>query len=311
MTEHERIAATLKPYADEPTVVRELHDVPPYRVYEVRLDGRRAVLKRDAHPRGHAADEGRVHEYVAQRTEAPVPDVIAVGDDHYVTAWSDTIAQTPETLDVNWARAAGAWLGALHDDTVGAFDGYGRPRDSGSGLELEGHSDWVDALMAKIDYHRAYLEEFGYADTADAVLQFLRTHPHALDGAGEPVLCHGDVHPEHVASVGETTAAIDFEHALVAPAEYDYWRTAIPYLEMRDDVDDAVRRAFRDGYEFVRSLPADLESQHPIYRAITGVAFLESVFLQRNVAPERRPAVADRLREAVSDALVDCRDASS
>lgn len=311
MTEHERIAATLEPYADEPTVVRELHDVPPYRVYEVRLEGRRAVLKHDDHPRGHAADEGRTHEYVSRRTDASVPDVIAVGDDHYIAAWSDTIARAPETIDTNWARAAGAWLGTLHDDTAGAFNGYGRLRDGGSGLELETHDDWIDALIARLEYHRAYLEEFGYADVADDVRRFLRTSPHALEGAGAPVLCHGDVHPEHVASDGATTAAIDFEHALVAPAEYDYWRTAIPYLETRDDVDDAVGRAFRDGYESVRSLPADLESRRPVYRAITGVAFIESLFLQRNVSPDRRPTVADRLREAVSDALVDCRDASS
>lgn len=311
MTDHERLAATLEPYADEQTVVRELHDVPPYRVYEVRLEGRRAVLKLDDHPRGRAAAEGRVHEYVARRTDDPVPDVVAVGDDHYVAAWSDAIAQASETIDSNWARAAGAWLGTLHDDTVGAFDGYGRPRDGGSELELEAYDDWADALIARIEDHRSYLEECGYGEVADDVLRFLRTQPHALEGAGAPVLCHGDVHPEHVASNGETTAAVDFEHALVAPPEYDYWRTAIPYLETRADVDDAVRRAFRDGYESVRSLPDDLERRRPIYRATTGVAFLESLFLQRNVGPDRRPAVADRLCEAVSDALADCREAVS
>ncbi|WP_276273324.1 hypothetical protein [Haloarcula litorea] len=44
---------------DTYSVVDELHAVPPYRVHAVRVDGRRAVLKPDAHPRGEAAVDGR------------------------------------------------------------------------------------------------------------------------------------------------------------------------------------------------------------------------------------------------------------
>ena len=308
------LTETLEPYADDPTVVRELHDVPPYRVYEVRLEGRRAALKVDAHPRGRAADEGRVHEYVARRTSAAVPEPVAVGSDHYLTAWNEAIARTrsAETLEPTWTRAAGRWIGTLHDDTAGAFDGFGRPRDDGeSGLALESHEDWTDAVLDRLGSHRSVLERVGYADVADAVAEFLRANPRAFEGAGEPVLCHGDAHPEHVvagAGPADAAAAIDFEHALVAPAEYDYWRFAIPYVAGRDDVDETVSRAFREGYESVRSLPADLERRAPIYRAVLTVAFLESLFLQRNVAPARRTEVADRLRGIVCETLADRRD---
>lgn len=326
-----RLETALAPYADDATVVRELHDVPPYRVYEVRLDDRRAVLKIDAHPRGHAADEGRVHDYVANHTAAPVPEVLAVGSDHYLTAWDDAIAGASESIDTNWARTAGRWLGTLHDESAGDFDGFGRPREGDGNLVFESHDDWLDAVIDRLEDHRTYLESVGHEDVADDVCQVLRRHPHVLDGAGEPVLCHGDVHPEHVVGTGTTSAgsstktadgtpaaiastadgaasAIDFEHALVAPAEYDYWRTAIPYFEARDDVDEAVSRAFREGYESIRSLPDDLQRRRPVYRVITAVSALESLFLQRNVGPERRTERAERLRGLVDETLARLRE---
>ncbi len=298
------IEPILAQIADDATVVRELHDVPPYRVYELRLDDRRAVLKVDDHPRGHASDEGRVHEYVAAHTSAPVPAVLAVGADYYLTAWSDDVAQSAATIDTEWARAAGRWLGTVHADTAGDFDGFGRPQDGPSGLELEAHDDWIDAAGERIAYHRTALEPLGYADVVDSVGRFLESNPHVFDGAGEPVLCHGDVHPEHLAYVdGEPTAAIDFEHALVAPAEYDCWRTVMPYVEARDDVSDAVARAFRAGYESVRPLSAGLERRRPAYRLLNLVAFLESLFLQRTVDTRTRERTGERLRTLVFETL--------
>lgn len=302
------IRRTLARYADEREIVRELHDVPPYRVYEVRLDGRRAVLKVDDHPRGHAADEGRVHEYVARHTAATVPDVLAVGADHYVTARDDDVAASDGTVDAAWAETAGGWLATLHADTAGAFDGFGRPFDDGDSLALESHATWLDAVRARVARHRSFLESVGYADVADAVDRFLERHPGVLDGAGRPVLGHGDVHPEHVVPTADGRAvAIDFEHALVAPAEYDYWRTAMPYLEAPADVDDAVARAFRNGYEAVRPLPEGLERRKPVYRAVNLVAFLESLHLQRTVGPTERARRGAVMRELALETLEELR----
>jgi hypothetical protein len=97
----------LASHADDATVVRELHDVPPYRVFEVRLDGRRAVLKVDAHPRGHAAVGGSVRAYVARETPVPVPAVLAVGEDHSLAAWDDDTPEpdAAEAIGERWARA--------------------------------------------------------------------------------------------------------------------------------------------------------------------------------------------------------------
>ncbi|ELY63531.1 aminoglycoside phosphotransferase [Natronobacterium gregoryi SP2] len=153
----DRIENALAQYSTESTVVRELHDVPPYRVYEIRFGGRPAVVKVDAHPRGHAADEGRVHEYVATNTSATVPEVLAVGTDHYVTAWRRELADAAEAVEPGWAYAAGEWLGTLHADTVGEFDGFGRPRNDAGSLGVTLHETWIDAVTARIEHHRRYL----------------------------------------------------------------------------------------------------------------------------------------------------------
>ncbi|WP_331773694.1 phosphotransferase [Natronobacterium gregoryi] len=148
-----------------------------------------------------------------------------------------------------------------------------------------------------------------YGDVADAIGQFFREHPAVLEGAGAPVLCHGDVHPEHHVRTGdEEVLGIDFEHALVAPAEYDYWRTVIPYFEARDGVDERVERKFRDGYESVRSLPDDGAQRRPLYSLLNSVAFLESLHLQKVVDPEERDEMGGRIRDRALEILEEVRD---
>ncbi|MEZ3116784.1 phosphotransferase [Halobaculum sp. MBLA0147] len=125
MTVDDAVHDTLAQYTDDYAVERELHAVPPYRVHEVRVDGRRAVLKRDAHRRGHAAVEGHVHAYAAAETRVPVPPVLAVGADHYLVAWDDTVPDEPPEPDTAWCRAAGVVLARLHADSADAVSTYG------------------------------------------------------------------------------------------------------------------------------------------------------------------------------------------
>ncbi|WP_306052776.1 phosphotransferase family protein [Natronococcus wangiae] len=296
---------------DDLTIVRELHDVPPYRVYEVRIDGHRAVLKVDYHSRGHAAVEGRVHAYVAAHTTVPAPEILDVGDHHYVARWDDTL-QTGETVDERWARAAGRTLATLHEDTDGEFDGFGQFRVGDSGLELAGHDDWLTAARDRLEYHRPFLERVGHADLVTIVDEFFAEHPALFEGAGNPVCCHGNVHPEHVASTaGEVTAVIDFEHALVAPGEYDYWRVVPPVFGTDPDVGDSVPDAFRDGYESVRPLRNGFERRRDAYQLVNLVAYVESLYLQENVEPSRLPKRAAFFRELAFDTLERLRDTVS
>lgn len=276
----------------------------PYRVYEVSLDSRRAVLKGDDHPRGHAADEGRVQEYVARETAAGVPDVIAVGTDHYLTEWEPAFADSSEQVDEEWAGVASTWLGRLHAETAGSFEGFRRPRDGGSALAIDARGHWIDAARERVGYHQEYLRTVGHADVADAVDRFLRENPDVFAGCGEPVLCHGGVHPEYLARTGDGTAtAIDFEHALVAPAEYDYWRAAMPYFEADDGVTDGALESFCEGYESVRELSDGFEDRRPAYRLLNLVAFLESLYLQVKEDSDEREAHGEILEGLVFETI--------
>ncbi|EMA22570.1 phosphotransferase [Haloarcula argentinensis] len=300
----EAVKQAIEEHSVESRIIGELHNVPPYRVYEIQFGSQRAVLKIDDHRRGHAADEGRVHEYVATGTTARVPDVLAVGTDHYITTWDGEIAEASPQVDRTWARAAGVWMGTLHADTRGAFDGFGKPRSQDGTLELTSHKRWVDGVIERVGYHRSLLAGYGYTGITDTVEVFFQDNPAVFDGVGEPVLCHGDVHPEHhVQTSRGGITAIDFEHALVAPAEYDYWRTVMPYFEANHGVGEAVPRAFQAGYESVKPLPDDFEERRPLYQLMNDIAFLESLYLQQRVDPEKREQVGERIREHAVETL--------
>ncbi|WP_123536630.1 phosphotransferase enzyme family protein [Halosimplex salinum] len=311
----------------------QLHDVPPHAVYEVRVDGRRAVCKV---ARGETADVGReavAMDHVDRHTDLPVPTVLAADEDAFVATWLDALAGEETTVDRDDpedARALGAGLARLHDATAGQFPRPGVPRlgtpwgpgsagDPDDRLAVETHRDWHALARAVVSAIRDYLVDIGWAGPADEVLALLDDRPDLFDGAGTPVLCHGNVLPEHVAfersGSGDTVrsdaplelaALVDFEHALVAPAEYDYWRTAIPCFHTSDLDPRPTLSAFRAGYESVRSLPLGVERRREGWWAVILVTYLLALDVQNGgIGPDERPrargiaAVAGELADAV------------
>lgn len=280
-------------------IVRKLHDVPPHGVYKVVVDGRRAVYKGDAGPAGSAGIEGRVMAFVGEETSIPVAEVLDVGDRHFVAAWHPH-APAPEATpaaDVAWARAAGRCLATLHEETAPVIDGYGRFRPDGDGIAGPRFESWQGAAIEYLSRRSAALTRYGHGDGAEGVADWLRDHPAVFDGADGPVCCHGWATPEHVAIRGGRVACmIDFEHALAAPAEFDYWRTVIPTF---GPADGPAKRAFREGYEGVRSLPAGIQRRRPVYAMLNEVYYLESLFVQNRHEPEETQARATWLRERI------------
>jgi fructosamine-3-kinase len=296
---------------DRHSIVRRLRHVPPHEVYEVRVDGRHAVFKRDTGPTGRAATEGRVTAFVGRETSIPVPEVLAVGDGWYVAGWHPD-APAPDAArvaDGTWPRAAGRGLATLHDESDGLADRYGRFRLDDGGpdgaaagaLAIEGHDDWHAAARAYVHDRRSAIADYGHADVADEVLAFLDDHPDAFAGAHGPVCCHGWWTPEHVAiDDGAIACVVDFEHALAAPGEFDYWRSVLPTF--RDDAGDA-QRAFRAGYESVRALPEGFERRAPLYVLLNEVYYLESLHVQAQHGPEETADRAAWFRERIDERL--------
>ncbi len=297
------VSLALASFADDYRIVRRLHDVPPHAVYEVIVDGRRAVCKLECHPAGDPATEGRILEYVARETSVPVPRVLAVGDDFFLAEWHDGAPVDP-TLDAVRARAMGETLATLHAETSFASTGLFESDDDG--LVLDSRPTWAKTLCALLADCRDFLEPYGHADVAAEVIAFLRDHPDVLDGAGDPVLLHGNYLSDSVGvDGGDVSCVIDFEHALVGSGEYDYVAAAIPTFEGSSRSTTDASAAFRDGYEAVRSLPDGFDRRVDVYWSVLDVTYLRSLYLQRNwesrsAADRRAAAFAAHARETLA-----------
>ena len=187
----------------------------------------------------------------------------------------------------------GEGLATLHAEA--GFDAYGFPRaSSDGGLEIDAQESWhafvCDML---VDLHE-WLEPHGYDDTAEDVLTFVSEHPVLFAGCGDPVLCHGNYLPDHVGTIDDELAClIDFEHALVAPSGYDFWRSAVPmFYDVDAGFDEDGLATFREGYESVRPLPDGADARRNAYWLINIVAYLQSLFLQGQVNSEPRDSAS-------------------
>ena len=176
-----------------------LHDVPPHEVYEVTVDGQRAVYRGNTGPTGRAGTEGRVLSFVGEHTSTPVPETRLVGDELHVAAWHDDapLPGTARSADVDRARAAGRGLASLHAETAPLLDTYGAVLP-GDRAGTSSHDGWHAAAVAHVRDRRPVLARYGHGDVAGTGLERLDGHPEAFAGAGGPVCCHGWATPEHV-----------------------------------------------------------------------------------------------------------------
>lgn len=295
-----RVAARV----DSLEIVRQLHDVPPHEVYEIRVDRRRAVLKRDAGPTGTAGIEGAVIEFVGGRTDVPVPEILLRTSDFYVADWHPQAPSPGEgaTPDATWTRAAGQGLARLHEQTAPHLEGYGIFELEAGDLGIDDHPRWADAVQDYLGRRRRAIEPYGHADIADTVAEFLAARADRFEGTGEAVCCHGWATPDHIAvDAGEVACMVDFEHAIAAPGEFDIWRTLLPLFGPSPD--GPAVRAFVEGYETVRRLPDGFERREPLYRLLNGVYYFESLYVQDQHDAEATAERAARLRTNITDLI--------
>ncbi|GAB7094685.1 hypothetical protein JCM30237_18380 [Halolamina litorea] len=318
-------------------IVRELHRVRPHATYEVRLKGERAVCKVETHPEADLGAEAAAMQYVGEATSVPVPEPLAVGDDHLVARWMDAVPEDAPPRDEARIRALGRGLATLHAETAEiGWTGALQPAsavDDPATPPIDSDPRWSDTLLAMLEDRARYLAEVGYGGLAGEVLAWAREERDLFDTAGDAVLCHGNYFGEHVAigkgadqvhvavrssgdgvhvALGgegdEIAAVIDFEHALAAPAGWDYLRTVMPVFGPGAD-HGVPERVFREAYESVRPLPAGFDRRREAYVLCNGLSYLRSLHLQRgNRDPSH--AVARRARTmatALRDRLAEQR----
>lgn len=298
---HDTLASEFNTYR----IVRQLHNVPPHEVYEVYVNGRHAVYKSDTGPTGNAATEGRVIAFLGEQTSTAVPRILLVGDDYYVATWQPNAPTSDEGEEVDemWAFAAGRGIATLHNETDLLIDEYGQFRPQNSNIAIDGYDDWHTAAIAYVRRYRSVPDRHGYTDTVDAVIDFLNNRSDRFEGAGRPVCCHGWATPEHVTVMdGRVSCMVDFEHAIAAPGEFDYWRTVLPTFNHDTN---GLEQTFREGYESVRSLPTGFERRKPFYELLNLIYYFESLYVQNQHGPEETAKRAEWIRNSVTKTLDD------
>ena len=312
---------------DDYEIERQLHDVPPHEVYEVRVDGRRAVCKVAAHPEAAPATEAALLAHVDAHTDIPVPSVLDAGEGYFVGTWLDGLPDGSPVPDDDptpepYARALGAGLARLHEATAGTFvrPGYPVPDFEGNGtgavgLAVDARESTHDLALALLDDCERYLADIGRAAPVEEVRALFADRPGLLAGAGAPVVCHGNLLPDHAGFAGDPTdgptdlaAVVDFEHGLVAPGEYDFWRTAHPMFGSPTRGTPAGGyEAFRAGYESVRSLPHGFERRETAYLLCNLASYLVALDLQNGgIGDAERPRV-EGMAETISEVVADVR----
>lgn len=285
----------------ETTVGRRLHDVRPHEVYEIEFGGERAICKLRNHPEGDPTLEARLLQFVDAKTGVPVPEVLAVGEDHFVARWCPDLPEDP-TVDAARLRAMGACMATLHADAADRFAAPGRLAvDDDLELFVATDDRWSDTLCSVLEDRRRFLAPRGYGELATDVRAFVEEFRWAFDEFREPTLLHGNVLPDHVsvdltADGPRARSLVDFEHALVGPPVWDLLRSLGPLFGPPSTESEADgRAAFLDGYRSVRPLPTDLDAGLRRHEVVNAVSYVRSLHLQR--ADRDAPhAVARRAR---------------
>lgn len=259
----------------------------------------------------HSAPAGfRTEPYlldaIGRRTSVPVPEVLAVGDDHSEDAGplfvmeqcdGEGIAtrarELKPTVRKRIARDAGRYLGQIHG--LGSFDRFGDVRlgcdvdHDGTGIEMpdatltvadDAYNTWADALEGLTEYFLSNLDD-RVTDLEEMIREAL-DEQRCLLGDEDPVLIHDEytywnilVDPD----TGETTAVLDFENQRIGCAEYDV-ASAIDSLSALAPLGSLrrrrVREAMYEGYNETSDLDRDGEfaARRNFYRLVARLPML-------------------------------------
>lgn len=272
MTAESNLRDALASQFDQYAVRGCLRDGDRNTVYEVSVDGRRAVCKTTGSRPGMLAREGAVLDAISERTSIPVPDVLADGEGYLVLEWaSGDTYDSDDSLDCRRARlrAVGHSLARLHRITADWFEGHGALERGGGPLTVARPTDWSDRLLTFVDEWASDLAGTRDADVGSAVAEFVAEHRHAFADCS-PVLVHGEPAPDHVRfEDDEAVALLDWEIAQAAPGEFDLvWaeRDFLGFASGRGTGGE-LRAALHEGYESER--PSTLASafRREVYRA--------------------------------------------
>lgn len=229
-----------------------------------------------------------LHDFVADRTDVPVPRILIFKEDpaldvdpYFVTErvrgdnLAESIGQLDEGTRERVIRHAGKTLGDMHGGIQ--FEGFGRlalDTDDGRLIVDEFSWDWGQFFADMTDSYVDRLENTPFDDLQSNAREYLDGAAELIESTGPPRLIHDDFRPANMlfdpTEDEPITAVLDWQFALAADAEYHIARTEFLFIDPAfQDVEtrDRLRNELYDGYrEYLEFDPeGGFEERRAIY----------------------------------------------
>jgi aminoglycoside phosphotransferase (APT) family kinase protein len=228
------------------------------------------------HPGGDEEDfalEPKLHEYVADRVDIPVPRILVFNKHpdmdvppYFVTErvhgenLAESLAQLDEDLRERVIEQAGRILGKMHAEI--GFEGFGRLGLEEDRLVVEDFSwDWQQFFHDMVEGYIDRLADSPFADLRETARQHVDGTIGVIESDGVPRLVHDDFRPANMLfdpqSDEPITSVLDWQFALAADPEYHLARTdflfidpAFENVETRERLRDRLYSGYRKSREF-------------------------------------------------------------
>jgi Ser/Thr protein kinase RdoA (MazF antagonist) len=230
--------------------------------------------------------EPYLHDYVADRTELPVPKILVFKDapgfevePYFVTQRIEgenlaaSIGELDEETREQVIGHAGKILGDLHANV--RFEGFGRlALDDGRLIVDEFSWDWQEFFREMVEGYIDRLESTPFADLQEEASEYLAGCIEHIDSTGPPRLVHDDFRPANMlfdpSKEDPITAVLDWQFALAAEAEYHIARTEFLFIDpaFRDaETRQRLRERLYEGYREYQEFDPDdgFEDRRRIY----------------------------------------------
>src|SRR6056297_1237718 len=274
--------------------------------------------------------EPKLHEYVANRTDVPVPRILVFKQQpavdvrpYFVTerVHGENLSQEFATLSPEdrrrVMRQAGEILGDLHSEI--GFEAFGR---------LDLHNDrlivrdwmgsWREYFEELTRAHLSRLDETPFGDVRERAVETIEPALEIVPEDGVPRLVHDDFRPANLLfEAGDErpiTAVLDWQDVLAALPEYNLAQTEFLFIDssFRDpEIRERLRGEFHDGYTEHQSMDFEdgYADRRPLYQLSTllwRMAGFDAVFgdddgLGRARAEAQYRQQFERLLEAVPE----------
>lgn len=272
--------------------------------------------------------EPKLHEYVADRTDIPVPRILVFREDpdmdvapYFVTErvhgdnLAESLPELDESLREEVIEQAGRILGNMHAEI--GFEGFGRLGLDEDRLVVQDFSwDWQQFFRDMVEEYIERLADTPFDDLIDDARQYIDECIDVIDSQGVPRLVHDDFRPANMlfdaADEEPISAVLDWQFALAGDPLYHIARTDFLFIDpaFQDaDTRERLRDRLHTGYREFREFESDenYERQRAIYHFATllwrmggfAAAFAEQSDLAQARAEARFRQQFDQLAQAL------------